>query len=193
MPMSFPGERACSDAALPVPATLPSTDSEQFSAAPKTSPALCAKLILLETVRASRRRLVPRCERCERMPGTPRIRRREFVTLLGASAVWPATTRAQQTATPVIGFLGGSSLAERRPLLAGFRQALAEAGYVQGQNVAIEYRCRSGANFQSPVASSATAPASPRRIVKSAFTPPRFSLAQSRPTCRSCSRQHSSW
>src|SRR5262249_57977892 len=40
---------------------------------------------------------------------------------------------------PVIGFLGGSSLAERRPMLAGFRQALAEAGYVQGQSVAIEY------------------------------------------------------
>jgi len=72
------------------------------------------------------------------------------VTLLGASAVWPATTRAQQTATPVIGFLGGSSLAERRPLLAGFRQALAEAGYVQGQNVAIEYRWADGQYDRQP-------------------------------------------
>jgi putative ABC transport system substrate-binding protein len=67
------------------------------------------------------------------------MRRREFVTLLGATAVWPATARAQQAAMRVIGFLGGSSLAERRPMLAGFRQALAEAGYVQGQSVAIEY------------------------------------------------------
>jgi putative ABC transport system substrate-binding protein len=45
---------------------------------------------------------------------------------------------------PVIGFLGGSSLAERRPLLVAFRQALTEAGYVEGQNVGIEYRWAEG-------------------------------------------------
>src|SRR5262249_8588282 len=88
----------------------------------------------------ARHRLVLCCEWCETMPGTPRMRRREFVTLLGtAAAPWPLTLRGQQPATPVIGFLGGGLLAERRPLLVAFRQGLAEAGYVERQNVAIEY------------------------------------------------------
>jgi len=71
------------------------------------------------------------------------MRRREFITLVGGAAMWPLA-RAQQPAMPVVGFLSGRSLASDSDLVAVFSRALNEAGYVNGQSVAIEFRWADG-------------------------------------------------
>jgi putative tryptophan/tyrosine transport system substrate-binding protein len=73
-----------------------------------------------------------------------RVRRRDFMMVFGGALAWPVTARAQQGAMPVVGFLNGASAAEFAPLVVAFRQGLGESGFVEGRNVAIEYRWAEG-------------------------------------------------
>jgi putative ABC transport system substrate-binding protein len=81
------------------------------------------------------------------------MRRREFITLVGGAAVtWPLVTKAQQSADPFIGFMNAGSSTGLRRLAVAFRQGLSESGFVENQNITIEYRrCISTAGLRKLV------------------------------------------
>ena len=79
------------------------------------------------------------------------MRRREFIAFLGgAAAMWPLAARAQRSTMPVIGFLSAREASEAPQLLTAFRQGLKELGFVESQNIAIEYRFAGNQNDQLP-------------------------------------------
>src|SRR6476661_7611334 len=80
-----------------------------------------------------------------------RLKRREFMTLLGgAAAAWPVPARAQQTSIPVIGYVGSDSADQYEVLLRAFRLGLKATGFIEGQNLAVEYRWAEGRNTKLP-------------------------------------------
>jgi putative ABC transport system substrate-binding protein len=97
------------------------------------------------------------------------MRRREFIAFVsGAAVAWPLTARAQQAAMPVIGFLDSRSRGEAPQILAAFRQGVKETGFVEGQNVTIEYRFADNHNEKLPALAADLV----RRQVNVIATPP---------------------
>jgi hypothetical protein len=103
------------------------------------------------------------------------VNRRELLLLLGGVVTAPRTLRAQQKAMPVIGFLGGASPGPNAPFVAAFHQGLSETGYVEGQNLAIEYRWAEGQYDRLPaLAAGLVGPQG------------RFDRDERRPLCGAC-------
>src|SRR5262249_47373508 len=84
------------------------------------------------------------------LDGQFRMRRRNFISLLGGASAWPLAARAQQRAQPVVGFLSGRSPNESAYLVDAFRQGLNETGYVEHRNVGIEYLWAESQNDRLP-------------------------------------------
>ena len=72
------------------------------------------------------------------------MRRREFITVLGGAAAWPLAVHAQQPAMPVVGFIFGGAADASSRYAAAFRKGLSERGYIEGQNVVVEYHSLEG-------------------------------------------------
>ena len=85
------------------------------------------------------------------------MNRRQLIAALSGAAAWPVTARAQQAAMPVVGFVSGMSFSASERQAAAFRKGLSETGYLEGQNVAVEYHWLNGQYDQLPLTSSAAA------------------------------------
>ena len=77
--------------------------------------------------------------------------RREFIALVGSVVAWPCTIDAQQPSTPIVGFMSSRAAEESAHLVAAFHQGLQELGFIEGQNVIIEYRWARGDHTLPPV------------------------------------------